>query len=121
MRQSAEAFERLVADALDELPEWVREHMSNVALVVMPWPTPAQLQSVDMGHTLLGLYEGVPLTRRGRGYYLVAPDRISLFQGPLEAFAATDDALVALIQRTIVHEIAHHFGFSEEHIRSLGY
>ena len=69
---------------------------------------------------LLGLYEGVPLTRRGHGYNLQAPDRITLFQRPLEQVSANDAALVSHIQRTVLHEIAHHFGFGEADMKRLG-
>lgn len=121
MRLSAARFEELVALALDGLPEWVREHMDNVAVVTAFWPTAEQLRAAPSGQMLLGLYQGVPLTRRGRGYSLVPPDRITLFQGPLERLARDEATLIALIRRTVVHEIAHHFGFSEEQLRALGY
>jgi predicted Zn-dependent protease with MMP-like domain len=116
----AAAFEALVAQALDELPDWVRQHMDNVAIVVAPWPTAQQLRSAGVREgLLLGLYEGVPLTRRGRGYNLLPPDRITLFQGPLELTARHRRDLIRLIRRTVIHEIAHHFGFSEEKLRDL--
>lgn len=116
-------FQDLVAQAVDELPDWVGEQMDNIAIVVAPWPAPHQQRAAnrEQGKVLLGLYEGVPLTRRGRGYHLIPPDRITLFQGPLERIATDGQDLVRLIRRTIVHEIAHHFGFSEEQIRELGY
>ncbi|MHB1354973.1 MAG: metallopeptidase family protein [Anaerolineae bacterium] len=122
MRTSSNDFENLVAQALDTLPEWVQEYMSNVLVTVEPWPNASQLQAAEItpGKTLLGLYQGIPLTQRGRGYQLVPPDRISLFQGPLESYANNDLALKQLIRRTIIHEIAHHFGFSEEKLRELG-
>lgn len=121
MRLSAARFEELVAQALDELPDWVHARMDNVAVVTAPWPTAAQLRDAGRGQMLLGLYEGIPLTRRGSGYFLVPPDRITLFQGPLERLAADEASLVELIRRTVVHEIAHHFGFSEAEIQELGY
>ena len=122
MRLDEAAFEQLVACALDELPDWVRAHMDNVAIVIADWPTPQQRLAAGIRKgDLLGLYEGVPLTQRGRGYHLTPPDRITLFQGPLESYAPNDRALVQLIRRTIIHEIAHHFGFSEGHLRRLGY
>ena len=123
MRWSLTEFEEIVAQAVDDLPEWVRAHMDNVAITVASWPSPEQQKRLEGGESqlLLGLYEGVPLTRRGGGYHLVPPDRITLFQGPLEWIARDDRALVQLIRRTIVHELAHHFGFSEDHIRDLGY
>jgi len=115
-------FESLVAQAVDSLPEWVRAHMDNVAIVLEQTPTAQQLRTagVPAGNDLLGLYEGVPLTQRGRGYQLVAPDRITLFQHPLERHAHDEAALVELVRQTIIHEIGHHFGFSEQHLRELG-
>ena len=116
----AEAFEELVAQALDDLPDWVRAHLDNVAVVVAPWPTAAQRRSARVQEgLLLGLYEGVPLTQRGRGYNLIPPDRITLFQGPLELTARHRRDLLRLIRRTVIHEIAHHFGFSEAALHDL--
>ncbi len=123
MRLDSAAFEQLVAKAVDDLPGWVRDRMDNVAILVVPWPSANQMPrpGSPRGDLLLGLYEGVPLTKRGRGYGLTPPDRITLFQGPLELCARDPQALLQLIRRTIVHEVAHHFGFSEARIRELGY
>jgi len=123
MRIDPTTFEALVAQAVDELPDWVHERLENVAILVQPWPTGEQLRNarVGQGRTLLGLYEGIPLTHRGRRSGLTPPDRITLFQRPLEALAHDEQTLVARIRRTIVHEVAHHFGFSDEHLRELGY
>ena len=123
MRFSSPDFEQLVSQALDSLPEWVQEYMNNVVIIVEPWPNTNQLQAAEipLGNTLLGLYQGIPLTHRGRGYQLAPPDRISLFQGPLESFADNELALTQLIRRTVIHEIAHHFGFSEAKLRELDY
>jgi predicted Zn-dependent protease with MMP-like domain len=122
MELSQEAFEALVERALDELPEWVQERMDNVAVLVALWPTPYQLEAarVRHRHMLLGLYEGVPLSRRGRGYNLLPPDRITLFQLPLQTLARNEEQLVRLVQRTVVHEIGHHFGFGEDDLGRLG-
>jgi len=121
VRLGAAKFEELVAQALDSLPEWVREHLDNVEVLTASWPSPSQLATAGIGRgaLLLGLYEGVPLTKRGRGYNLVPPDRITLFQGPLELQTLDDKSLIQAIRRTIIHEIAHHFGFSEEHLDKL--
>ncbi|MFH1085620.1 MAG: metallopeptidase family protein [Chloroflexota bacterium] len=124
MRLSPEEFGQLVDEALETLPAWVGEKMDNVAITVAPWPTSSQLDSVRRQRgpntMLLGLYEGIPLTLRGRGYHLAAPDRITLFQRPLELHTQDSAQLVRLIQHTIVHEIGHHFGMSEEALRELG-
>ena len=122
MRLSAEQFAELVQQAVSELPQWVAERLDNVSILTAPWPTPQQIASsgTPEGHTLLGLYEGVPLPRRGRGYNLVPPDRITLFQAPLEYRAPDCAELRRLIARTIAHEIGHHFGFDEARLAQLG-
>lgn len=124
-QEALAAFDRLVERALEDLPAWVRERMGNVAIVVAEWPTAEQLRAVRARQgerpvgMLLGLYEGTPLTRRAH-YHLAAPDRITLFRGPLLLEAQRKGDLVGLIRRTIIHEVAHHFGFSEEQLRQLG-
>lgn len=119
----AALFEQLVADAVDDLPPFFQERMENVELLVRPWPTRADLDQVGLpaGFTLLGLYHGIPLTERTHGYNLVPPDTITLFQGPIEAAAGQDpEAIRAQIRRTVIHEIAHHFGISDDRLRELG-
>jgi len=115
-------FERLVAKAIDSLPEEFRERLENVDIVVADWPTPQQLDSVDKKgrNSLLGLYEGIPLTRRSQGYGFVMPDKISIFQKPIEAVCRTDRQIITEIQRVVRHEIAHHFGISDERLDELG-
>ncbi len=107
-----DGFDELVAEALDSLPDDIRVRMSNVAVVVEDEP-PA-------GMPLLGLYQGFPLTRRTSGYTGVPPDKITIYQGPLERyFGADPDQLRRQIRRVVVHEIAHHFGISDERLREL--
>ena len=99
-------FEELVQEALDGLPDDLRERMSNVAVVVEDEP--------PLGQPLLGLYQGVPLTRRGGGYGGALPDKITIFRGPLERMAAYDpERLRREVKRVVLHEIAHHFGISD--------
>ena len=118
-----EEFEALVAEALANLPSEILERMDNVAITVAYWPSHAQLVRAGLKppQTLFGLYEGVPLTRRGVNYGMVPPDRITLFQGPLEAACRTGVAIREQVRRTVIHEIGHHFGIDEERIRELGY
>jgi predicted Zn-dependent protease with MMP-like domain len=118
-----EAFERLVAEALDALPQEFQERLDNVDLVVETWPTRLHLAQAGLrpGQTLFGLYQGIPLTRRTRNYGLVLPDKITIFQGPIEASCRTEAEIRWRVQRTVVHEIAHHFGISDERLRELGY
>ncbi len=116
-----ERFEELVRQALDGLPEEIAQRMSNVDVEVQEWPTPGQLASarVPSGRTLLGLYQGIPLTQRTSGYQMVPPDRIIIFQGPLERVALSDDDLVERVRDTVVHEVAHHFGISDARLREI--
>jgi predicted Zn-dependent protease with MMP-like domain len=115
-------FEKLVAAALDDLPPFFHEKMSNVEVIIEPWPTRADLRAagVPSGQMLLGLYQGVPLTQRGSHYQLALPDRIAIFQGPIEQAYRTPEAIRAGVRRTVIHELAHHFGISDERLRELG-
>ena len=117
-----ERFERLVARAVDSLPEEFHTRLENIDVVVADWPTKSQLARVGLrrGQTLLGLYEGVPLTRRSSHYGLVPPDIITIFQKPIEAKCRHDTEITAEIQRVVRHEIAHHFGISDERLREIG-
>ncbi len=118
-----EEFDRLVDEALESLPEEIRKRLDNVAIVIADWPTRADLRRADVPHgaTLFGLYEGVPLTQRTTHYGLVPPDKITLFRGPLLAYSRDPEDLRERVRRTVIHEIAHHFGMDEDHIRRLGY
>ena len=120
---SKSQFEALVEQALVDLPAEILQHMNNVAITLADWPSASELKRARVSHSrqLFGLYEGIPLTKRGKHYHLVAPDRIVLFRGPLQAAHHTLPALREQIRRTVVHEIAHHFGISETRIRELGY
>jgi len=114
-------FYKLVERALEGLPPELSRLLDNVAIVVDDWPdysTP--LVSGGPGETLYGLYEGVPLTERGAGYYGFLPDKITIFRGPLERDFATP-ALEEQVRITVVHEIAHYFGFDEERLEELGW
>jgi len=116
-----ERFEELVARAVETLPEQFLERMENVVVVVEDRPTRAQLAKAGAGrsYTLLGLYEGLPLTRRGRHYNLVVPDKITIFQRPIESRCRNDDEITAEVQKVVLHEIAHHFGINETTMRQI--
>ena len=103
-------FEELVAEALDGLPDWVAERLDNVEVLIE-----------DHAHDphLLGVYEGIPLTRRGLDYAGVVPDRITLFRRNIEKQAAGEESLKRLIRHTVVHEIAHFFGISDERLLEI--
>ena len=107
-----ERFEELVGDALDSIPPELGALMDNVAVFV------------EDGHNpnLLGLYTGVPLTRRDAGYAgMVMPDRIAIYRKPILARCATEEEVVAQIRVTVVHEVAHHFGIDDARLHELGW
>ena len=107
-----EEFEAATAQAVESLPPDLAAAMSNVAIVVEDEPPP--------GMPLLGLYEGIPLTARTSGYSGVAPDRITIYRLPLERLYGHDPELLRTqIRRVVLHEIAHHFGISDERLREL--
>jgi predicted Zn-dependent protease with MMP-like domain len=116
-----EQFEELVRRALGDLPPEIAARLDNIDVEVEDWPSPAQLAAtrVPAGATLLGLYQGIPLTRRTHGYNLVPPDRIVIFQAPLERIARDEDDLVRRVRAVVVHEVAHHFGISDERLRQI--
>jgi len=112
IRLDEEHFDRLVSDALDALPEDLASLMSNVAVTVDDEPPP--------GQPLLGLYQGIPLGRRGPYYAGALPDKITIYRGPIERIAGGDqERLRALVKRVVLHEIAHHFGISDERLVEL--
>ena len=111
-------FVEFAERALAELPEDLAELLDNVAIVVEEWPENASAYGSD---TLYGLYEGVPLTQRDSGYNAMLPDRITIFRGPLQRDFASGDELEEQIKITVIHEIAHHFGFDEERLQELGW
>jgi len=116
-------FERLVREALIQLPEEIQARLDNVDLVVEDWPTREQLagSGIDEGHCLLGLYEGIPLTERnGYGYDMVLPDKITLFQRSIEAVCSSEEETVKEVRNTVVHEVAHHFGIDDYRLEEMG-
>jgi predicted Zn-dependent protease with MMP-like domain len=114
-------FERLVADALASIPRRFRDAMANLAIVVEDEPSRELLDDMDIepSDTLLGLYQGTPLTERAWDYGNTLPDRILLFQGPLERDSDDENDLVVAIGETLIHEIGHYFGLSEEQIEDI--
>ncbi|HEY3578438.1 MAG TPA: metallopeptidase family protein [Gaiellaceae bacterium] len=105
----AAGFEQLVSDALDELPDEIRDLMTNVAVTVEDEPPP--------GENLLGLYQGVPWGNRGPYYAGALPDKITIYRLPLERVSGGDpERLRAAVRRTVFHEIAHHFGISDQRL-----
>lgn len=115
-------FEKLVVLALDDLPPYFQEKISNVEVLVKEWPSRRELRDagVPPGHTLLGLYSGIPLTDRTHNYGMVPPDTITLYQGPIEQSAADIAEIPEVVRHTVIHEFAHHFGISDDRLRELG-
>lgn len=123
MLLTADEFELLVDQALAELPPYFAKRMANVAVMVRPWPTRSDLEraGIPAGHTLLGLYHGIPQTARTSAYNLVPPDMITLYQGPIERAAGPSLAAIRKqVRRTVLHELAHHFGIDDDRLRELG-
>lgn len=115
-------FEQLVAEAIESLPEEFLTKLENIDVVLEDQPTARQLAKARLrrGQTLLGLYEGVPLTKRGAQYGLVLPDKITIFQKPIESLHQDDANIAVEIRRVVQHEIAHHFGISDAKLNQLG-
>jgi len=134
-----EVFQKLVQESLLDLPEKIRRKMDNVALCVEKRPSVEQLKKLGArsGGLLLGLYEGVPKTAYGRGFGMILPDKITIFQeavvetashlpprsasphSVIERFAGTPEAVKTLVRNVVWHEVAHHFGFNEKQIREI--
>jgi len=119
---SPEQFEALVVHALDGLPDFFQQKLQNIEVVVSERPTLTERRSVGLkpGQLLFGLYQGIPLTRRTSHYGLVLPDKITIFRLPIEQVCRTPDEVITTVQRVVRHELAHHFGISDDRLRELG-
>jgi len=117
-----EIFEAWVAEALDALPEAFRYRLENVEVVVEDWPDRATLHRAGLRHPaeLLGFYHGVPQTRRTRHYGLVLPDKISIYRRSIELHCRTPQEIRETVYHVVRHEIAHHFGISDERLKDMG-
>lgn len=113
-----EHFRQLVEDAVYGIGDEFVEHLNNVQIVIEDEPSPRQLQDngLQPGDTLLGLYEGVPLTKR-ENYTLVLPDKITIFKHVIERIARNEEDIRELVRDTVWHEIGHHFGLEEREVR----
>lgn len=114
-------FEQLVEEALADLPPEFAERLDNVTLMVEDWASPDQLGKVNLRdrHNLLGLYEGIPLTERPRAYDGALPDRITIFRIPIEEMSRSDSDIKTQVRKTVMHELGHYFGMSEEQLRDI--
>jgi predicted Zn-dependent protease with MMP-like domain len=114
-------FRELVDEALAGIPARFRDAMKNIAIVIEDEPTVEELEEVGIEppDTLLGLYQGTPLTERQWAHGNVLPDKITLFQGPIEDSSEDEDDVVVAIGETLIHEVGHYFGLSEEEIEDI--
>ena len=120
-RLSRRAFQRLVDEALTMIPQRFRDAIANVAVVVEDEPTPDILDEMEIpdGDTLYGLYHGTPLTERQWSQEPRLPDRISIYQHPIEEDAESEEDIVWMVGETVIHEFGHYFGLSEEEIEAI--
>ena len=116
-------FRRLVSEAITSLPPPVLERLENVEVVVEDRPTREELAmaGIEPPETLFGLYSGTPLAERGSSYGMVLPDKITLYQRSIEEFCRTKRHVREQIRVTLMHEIGHHFGLSEDELEEAGY
>jgi predicted Zn-dependent protease with MMP-like domain len=114
-------FERLVTRALETIPARFRREMKNVAVVIEDEPSEALLAEMDIEppDTLFGLYQGTPLTERSWSHETAEPDRITIFQGPIEDACETEDDILVAVGETVIHEFGHYFGLDEEEIQEI--
>lgn len=114
-------FRQQVEDALESIPKHFRDAMQNIAIVIEDEPTDAHMEDIglDPEDTLLGLYEGTPLTERQWDDGNRLPDKITLFQHVIEDASEDDDDVVVAIGETLIHEIGHYFGMSEDEIQAI--
>jgi predicted Zn-dependent protease with MMP-like domain len=116
-----ETFIGKVDEAVEGLPQEFKDYLENVAIVVEDSPSQEQLRKakVDRRHTLLGLYEGVPMTSWGRNYQNMTPEKITIFQRTIESKAFNELSIIDEIRRVVRHEIAHHFGIDDDRLDEI--
>lgn len=121
LRLSRKEFDTLIMETINTLPAPFREALDNIAIVVQREPSyRLRRRLAKRGTVLFGLYEGVPLPARDSSYHLVAPDVITIFQEPICRAAQNRQELKRIVRDTILHELAHYFGFTDEQLRELG-
>lgn len=120
-----ETFEQTAQDAFDALPQMLQERIENVHIVIEDVPSPEIVRKMKLANNsmLLGLYEGIPLSRRGTHYgaFPVVPDKITLYKRNIERVAGNEEAIRSQIRDVLIHELAHHYGMNEEEVRNAGY
>ncbi len=110
-------FEKIVKEAIAEIPKELQSQIDNVEIVIEDWPTKEQLGNFTSPYDLLGLYHGIPKTERAN--YSALPDKISLFKEPILAASHSEDTIKPMIRETILHELGHHFGLSDEELEDI--
>lgn len=123
IRLTLKQFNELVSQALEEIPENFLKKLENVEIVIEEDPSPDLLRELGLGRddVLFGLYQGIPLPEKSTFQGLSLPDRIALFRNPIVRISRSKEQVLEQIKKTLVHEIAHHFGFAEKKIRRLGF
>ena len=118
---SEKIFRSIVADAIDNIPQKYYANIKNLAFVVEDNPNEEQSKKLGLGQgrSLYGLYEGIPLTKRGNNYNLVLPDKITVFKHPIEQRSASLEELKSIVYNTVWHEVAHYYGLDHNQIREL--
>lgn len=118
----SKSFENLVVEAVESLPGDFRRKLENIDIVVEDEPTPEHVKAAGSkgGDLLMGLYQGVPLSKRTHFYGNVLPDKITIFRNNIERACRTGDEIKEAVRRTVIHEFAHYFGISDEHMRESG-
>lgn len=118
----SQKFEQLVIRAIESIPDEFHERLDNIDIIIADKPSPEQMEILGgkRSETILGLYEGVPLTHRHSSYGMVIPDKITIFQKAIESSCRNDTEIVTEIRRVVLHEIAHHFGIDDDRLKELG-
>lgn len=121
MKLRREEFEEAVLSGLKRVPRFLRKKMENLEVVIEDWPSRGLLEEMGLRspYELLGLYQGVPIGHRGFYYGNVLPDRITLFQNPIEACCRTREEVEEKVREVVIHEVGHYFGLDEEKLRAL--
>ena len=118
---SDEEFEEMINNGISRLPKLYQENLNNVGFVIADEPTPEQREELKLrcNETLFGLYQGIPLTKRGTGYNLVLPDKITIFKLPIVAVSYSLDDIAEHVRHTVWHEVAHYYGLNHDQIHKL--
>ena len=121
MIMTRQRFQQLVEEALEQIPRRFRAEMKNVAVIVEDAPSPELLEEMEIepGDSLFGLYQGTPLPERSWAYGNALPDRISIYQQPIEEACADDEEIRGCVAETVIHEFGHYFGMDEDQIEEI--